>query len=189
MTAARPRYHGVAIALHWLIALALLFMFASGLYMVNADISKAQQYQWFQTHKSAGVLLLWAIVARVLVRWLIPVPALPAELRPAEQRAARWGHLLLYVAMILMPLSGWLMVSASAFGLPTIVFGWFEWPHIPGVSRNKAIETFARTGHEIIAMGFALLIVVHLAAVIKHHRDGISLLSRMRWKKYENTHS
>lgn len=186
MSPTHSRYHGAAIALHWLMALALLFMFASGLYMVNADISKAQQYQWFQWHKSAGVLVLWAVTLRLLLRWRLKAPPLPDGFSAAEQHAAHWGHRALYAAMLLMPITGWLMVSASAFGLPTIVFGWFEWPHIPWVSRDKTIETLARTSHEWIAFAFIALIAVHAAAVWKHHRDGIALLSRMRWRKYEN---
>jgi cytochrome b561 len=181
---ASPRYHSIAIGLHWIIALALLFMFISGLYMVNADISKADQFKLFQIHKSAGVIVLIAVAVRLVTRALIKRPELPASINSKEKRYASLGHLGLYLAMVIMPLSGWLMVSASSFGLPTIVFDTFEWPHIPGVARNKEIEALARNIHWYIALGFLALIAVHIAAVIKHkHKDNINLLKRMWWSK------
>ena len=64
----KNRYHSLSILLHWTIALGLVFMFASGLYMVYADISKADQYRLFQLHKAAGVVMLWAILMRVGVK-------------------------------------------------------------------------------------------------------------------------
>lgn len=178
------RYHSLAILLHWSIALALLFMFVSGLYMVNVDISKADQYKLFQIHKGAGVLLLFAIVLRFLVRWLTLQPALPESLSETEKRLSKTGHAGLYLAMLAMPLSGWLMVSASPFGLPTIVFDWFQWPHIPGVARNKVVESMARNIHWYTALSFILLIAIHVFAVIKHQvKDNINLLPRIGFGK------
>ncbi|MDM7859903.1 cytochrome b [Alteromonas sp. ASW11-36] len=178
------RYHSIAIVLHWVIALALLFMFASGLYMVNVDISKAEQFRWFQIHKSAGVLMLWAIVLRLIVRWFSKQPSLPIEIPQNEHKQALWGHRLLYVALILMPLTGWMMVSASSFGLPTIVFDWFKWPHIPGVRGNETVESLARLSHWYIALAFMVFISIHIAAVVKHkYRDKVNLLPRMWWSR------
>lgn len=177
------RYHSISIILHWLIAIAVVFMFTSGLYMVNADISKAQQYNLFQIHKGAGVLVLLSVTMRVLMRLFLKAPALPDKLNSTEKRYALGGHVALYIGMICMPLSGWLMVSASPFGLPTIVFDMFEWPHIPGVSRNKSVETLARNVHWYLGLSFLLMLVIHIAAVIKHKRkDNINLLNRMWWR-------
>ena len=178
------RYHGLAILFHWLIALALLFMFVTGLYMVNAEIAKADQYKLFQIHKGAGVLLLFAIVLRFMVRWLTQQPTLPQSFSETDKRLSKIGHIGLYVAMLVMPLSGWLMVSASPFGLPTIVFDWFQWPHIPGVARNKVVESVARNIHWYTAVSFILLIGIHIFAVIKHRvKDKINLLPRIGFGK------
>ncbi|GBL05133.1 cytochrome b [Glaciecola sp. KUL10] len=178
------RYHSTAILMHWLIAIGLLFMFVSGFYMVNADISKADQFKLFQIHKSAGVLVLIAILFRVMIRFFALRPELPSCINYKERRYAKVGHLGLYLAMLLMPLSGWLMVSASPFGLPTIVFDMFEWPHISGVARNKEIENIARNVHWYMALGFLALISVHVGAVIKHkYKDNINLTTRMWWSK------
>lgn len=179
------RYHSLSILLHWTILLGLLFMFASGIFMVNADISKADQYKLFQIHKAAGVVMLWAILVRLAVRIFTSAPSLPSALSAHQNKQAKVGHIVLYVVLMIMPLSGWLMVSASPFGLPTLVFvDWINWPHIPGVARNKAIEDIANNVHLIGAISLAILVFGHIAAVIWHKKvHKISLLKRMWWSK------
>lgn len=179
------RYHSLSIVLHWLIALGLVFMLGSGLFMVNAEIPKAEQYKLFQIHKAAGVVMLWAILLRVMTRWLTIQPSLPEVMTEKEKALAKLGHIFLYVGLLIMPLSGWLMVSASPFGLPTFVFvDWIKWPHIPYVERNKAIESVARDIHWWMACILVILIVGHIAAVIKHKRQQkLSLIKRMWWSK------
>lgn len=185
MSAQIQRYHSLSIVLHWIIALALLFMFASGLYMVNADISKADQYQLFQIHKAAGVVMLWAIILRLCVRVFTTAPSLPSSLSKPQVLKAKLGHVGLYLALITMPLSGWLMVSASPFGLPTFVFvDWINWPHVPGVGGNKMIETVANNVHWITATTLLILIVGHITAVIWHKKKhSVNLVKRMWWSK------
>ena len=176
-------YHSLSRVLHWAMALALLFMFASGLYMVNAEISKAEQYQLFQLHKAAGVVVLWALILRVAVRVFTNAPALPNKLNQKQVTQAKFGHIVLYIALVTMPLSGWLMVSASPFGLPTFVFvDWIKWPHIPGVARNKVVESVANNIHWITALVLGTLIIGHVSAVIWHHKKHkVNLISRMWW--------
>jgi cytochrome b561 len=185
MKKAIQRYHSLSIMLHWFIVLAILFMFASGLYMVNVDISKADQYRIFQIHKASGVVVLWAMIFRVGVRISTCAPALPDTLNQQQVFKAKLGHILLYVALVTMPLSGWLMVSASPFGLPTFVFvDWIKWPHIPGVARNKAIETLANNVHWITASLLATLIVGHVSALVWHQKKhNLNLIRRMWWIK------
>jgi cytochrome b561 len=182
-SAPKNRYHSLSIMLHWSIALGLLFMFASGLYMVYADISKADQYKLFQIHKAAGVIMLWAILLRVGVKIFVKAPAEPTEFNQKDIQKAKLGHIGLYCVLVVMPLSGWVMVSASPFGLPTFVFvDWIKWPHIPGIARNKTVETVANYTHWINAIVMSVLVVGHIAAVIWHkRRHRVNLLSRMWW--------
>jgi len=185
MTPSLQRYHSLSIVLHWSIALALLFMFASGLYMVNADISKADQYRLFQIHKASGVLVLWALILRIGTRLFTSSPTLPDALNQQQAFNAKLGHICLYIALVTMPLSGWLMVSASPFGLPTFVFvDWIKWPNIPGVARNKSIETIANNVHWVTASVLATMIAGHVSALVWHKKKhNINLISRMWWNK------
>ena len=178
------RYNSVTIILHWVMALAFLLMFTSGIIMEYIDIDKSMKYQLFQWHKGGGVLLLLAAVLRLGVRIVRHAPPLPDVMPALEKKLAKLGHWGLYVLMFVMPISGWLMVSSSSYGLPTIVFGLFEWPHIPGVAANEAVHDGAGTAHFILAIIFGLLIAGHIAAVIKHAViDKENLLKRMWWSK------
>lgn len=185
LSSAPARYHGFSVLLHWTIAVGLLFMFASGLYMVHADISKAEQYKLFQLHKAAGVVMLWALIVRVCVRLFTKAPVAPSEFSEADNKKAAFGHILLYIALVVMPLSGWVMVSASPFGLPTFVFvDWIKWPHIPGIAKNNHVETIANNTHWITATVLFSLIIGHIGAVIWHHKKHkLNLLKRMSWGK------
>lgn len=179
------RYHSLSITLHWIMAAGLLFMLLSGVYMVNFDITKADQFKLYQIHKASGVIMLWAIILRVIVRVFTRSPALPSQMSNTEKRLAKFGHVALYGGLILMPISGWLMVSASPFGLPTFVFvDWISWPHIPFVERNKVIEGIARNIHWITASVLFTMVFGHISAVWLHRKkQGIHLIKRMWWSK------
>ena len=175
------RYSAAVICLHWLMAVALLLMLCSGFAMANLEsLPQALKFKVYQWHKSLGVLLLLAVVARIGARWWFSAPSLPAHFRPFEVRLARLGHCALYGFMLTMPLTGWLMVSSSVYGLPTIVFGWFEWPHLPAVTGNQSAHDLAAWAHALCAIAFSVTVLAHVGAVVKHARvDGTHLLRRM----------
>lgn len=174
------RYNFAAITLHWVMALAFFAQLTMGFVMTMAPIDKSLQFHMFQWHKSLGILLLLAFFLRLAIRLFTLHPALPTTLNPVEKWLANVVHKALYVWMLLLPLSGWLIVSASPFGLPTYVFGWFEWPHIPGVAGNAAIKELAEEVHEFLAYSFILLIGLHIAGSFKHLIiDKVNILPRM----------
>lgn len=184
MRVPHARYTSIAIILHWVMAIAFLLMLASGFSMEYLEMEKAFKFQLFQWHKSLGVLLLMAFVLRIGWRLTHRPPELFLPVPAYERIAARAGHWLLYLCMFIMPFTGWLMVSASVYGLPTIVFGWFEWPHIPDLSGNEAVADAAGSAHAIVAWIFSALIIGHVLAVIKHAIfDKQNLLVRIWWTK------
>lgn len=180
------RYSSVAMMLHWLIAVAVLAMCATGVWMVDAiDVkeTRADAFAVYQWHKSLGLTILVLMVLRIIWRLTHRPPDLPAGMKTLERLAAHTTHLGFYLLLLVIPLLGWAMVSASVYGLPTIWFGLFEWPHLPllsGLENKKPVEDFLRSAHGWSAYLLIGLIVVHLAAVAKHtfvDRDGI--LKRM----------
>lgn len=175
------RYTAVAIALHWCMAAAFILMLLSGVAMTQEDlIEKSLRFKMYQWHKSLGVFLLVAFFVRIGWRLYHYPPQLPDHFKKVEIGAAKAGHWALYACMILMPLSGWVMVSSSPYGLPTIVFNLFTWPHIPGIAGNEDVNGVAKLIHEVAAWGFAGLIALHVAAVAKHALfDRENLLRRM----------
>lgn len=182
MQAGMERYTVVAMALHWLIAAAVLAMFATGLWMVDAiDVkaTRADAFAVYQWHKSLGLSILLAMGLRILWRTVHRPPPLPSTMTAFERMAAHTAHTGFYVLLLAVPLLGWAMVSASVFGLPTIWFGLFEWPHLPVLSAledKKSVEEAFKTAHRWGAYALIGLVVMHIAAVVKHaliDRDGV----------------
>jgi cytochrome b561 len=94
-------------------------------------------------------------------------------------------HLGFYVVMIGMPMTGWLMVSASPRNIPTLLFGVIELPHLPfvhglAVEQAKALaETFSEA-HEVMGKITYALIILHVGAALKHQFiDRDTIVSRM----------
>lgn len=155
----------VSITLHWLSALAVLFLFALGLWMTGLSYYDQWYHQAPALHKSLGVLLFIATVARLL--WL-RFTARPAELAgqpPLERLAARVAHIGLYLLLFAVMVSGYLISTAD--GRPVEVFGWFAVP--AAFSGVEGQEDLAGAVHLILAITLIALAVIHGAAALKHH--------------------
>ena len=168
-------YTHTAIALHWLIAIALTGTFGLGLYMHELPLSpqKLKLYSW---HKWAGVTIFLFVILRLVWRLGHRPPALPV-LMPAWQRlAAEATHVLLYLLMFAVPLSGWLMSSAKGF--QTVWFGVLPLPDL--LNKDTELGELLQQVHMILNFSMAALVLAHLGAALKHHfleRDDV--LTRM----------
>jgi cytochrome b561 len=168
------RYHPVSIAFHWLLAIAIIGALAVGLYMTSLPMSptRLKLYNW---HKWAGVLILALSAARLLWRLAQRPPADPPA--PAWQlKAAHAAHAALYVLFFAVPLAGW--AYSSAAGFPVVLFGVLPLPDFVPVNRELAESI--KPLHKWLAYALGAVVVLHVAAALKHHfvdRDG--LLQRM----------
>ena len=168
---ARTRYTAPAIALHWLIAVGLVGSFALGLYMSDLPLSptKLQLYAW---HKWAGVTLFMLVWVRLAWRLGHRPPPLPAAMPARLRSAASAAHGLLYVLMLAIPVTGWLMSSAKGF--QTVWFGVLPLPDL--LAKNKELGDLLQTVHMSLNLLFATVIAGHIGAALKHHfvdRDDI----------------
>ncbi len=173
--AAAPRYTGTAIALHWVLGLAILGALAMGLYMTSLPFSmtRLKLYNW---HKWAGVCILVLSALRLLWR-LTHRPPADAPMPAWQARVAHGVHLALYALFFALPLAGW--AYSSAAGFPIVLFGVLPLPDFVAVNREHA-EVF-KALHKWLAYGLAALVLAHVAGALKHQfidRDG--LLNRMR---------
>jgi cytochrome b561 len=185
------RYSMVSIVLHWSIALAIAGMIGLGWWMSDAIKDPAQAssaFKAYQLHKSIGLTILMLTLFRLAWRFTHKFPPLPEHMPGWEKAGARVSHLLLYAVMLIMPLTGWLYVSAGwnstmnmPFAAPTIWFGQFEWPHLPGLTdasdaTRSTVASGAMTVHANLAWGAVALVALHAAAALKHHffdRDSV----------------
>lgn len=167
----RTRYGTVAMSLHWLIALAIIFNICLGLYVADLPDSDPSQFAFVQFHKSTGLTILMLSLVRLAWRLVNPVPPLPATMSPALKFLARGSHVLLYVLIIGIPLSGWAWVSVSR--LPTVYFGFFPWPHLPVLTDlshadKVAIRPYLKSTHVFLAWSAIVLVPIHVLAALYH---------------------
>lgn len=165
-------YGLLAIAFHWTMAVLIIGMLAVGLYMTGLPQTDPATFALYQLHKSIGFVVLVLAVLRLVWRVANPSPRLPDAMPLWEKGIAHLGHTGLYALMILLPVTGWLMVSASPWGIPTIVFNLFKVPHLPYPAfmgdKASAEHVFALM-HEYGAYLLIALLVGHIAAALKHH--------------------
>lgn len=161
-------YGSMAKSLHWLMAAIILTLIGVGIYMADLPRDTAEQkqyaFQFYDLHKSFGVVALLLIVLRLVWIGISPAPQLPAVFAPKERAMVKALQGLLYLLMIVLPVSGYLMSNAG--GHPIHVFGLFEMPAIVGES--KALGGFAHEVHEYGGWAMLIIIVLHMAGAIKH---------------------
>jgi len=165
-------YTRTAIALHWLLALMIVGSLSVGVYMADLPLSpfKLKLYNW---HKWAGVMILTLSAARLLWRLTHPPPADPPMPR-WQRRAAQVAHGALYALFFAVPLAGW--AYSSAAGFPIVLFGVLPLPD--WVPVDRALSEVIKPLHQWLAYTLAALVLVHVAAALKHHffdRDGLLL--------------
>ena len=194
------KYTNVAIVLHWLIGIAILFMFVLGWFMTElpketpkttsfdifnlglitwgVEEEQSQRSFYFNLHKSVGLSLLMLIVLRMYWRFTHRPPAFLNSMKLWEKRLAKATHHSLYLLMFLIPLSGIIMSAGSKYGIK-----WFGIKVIPGFD-NKAIRELFYEFHEIFGLLLLLILILHILGAVKHSivdKDGT--LRRMWFSK------
>ena len=183
------RYTRLAIILHWIMALNIAALVIIGLLMVHGGLTPDTMFWLYQLHKSIGITVLLAAVVRLVWRLSHRPPPLPPTMQPGEKTAAHAGHIILYAALFIIPLTGWALVSSSVFGIPTVLYGWVPWPDLPVFSTltDKApVEAVLKTIHAYGAYALIALVALHILAALRHQfllRDDIMARMLLHWGK------
>lgn len=168
----RTRYDAVAITIHWVTALAIVAQVVMGWSMTSMEPGSYLQFSLYQWHKSVGMTILALSVLRLVWRLAHKPPPLPATMPAWEMRAAKATHALLYALLIMLPLTGWAVVSASPFNIPTILYGVLPLPHLPVLSEledKKSAESALALVHDIGGWILIILLAGHVGAALRHH--------------------
>jgi cytochrome b561 len=168
---AMVRYDRIAIALHWLLAFALLAQVALGFYLQEVPRNTPARSWWVNLHKSTGLVLLALILVRLGWRLSHRPPPLPAFVSSVQQRLAAWGHGLLYGLMLALPLTGYIASNFSKWGVK--FFNVIELP--PWGPQDKRLYDVFNDAHQALAVVFSIVVVLHVVAAVRHlmARDGI----------------
>ena len=163
-------YTRTAIVLHWLVALAVLCAFPLGMYMHELPLSPTK-LRLYSYHKWIGISALLLVALRLAWRaGHRPPPFLPGLPR-WQAIAAHATHHSLYLLLLAVPISGWLM--SSALGVSVVWFGVIPLPDL--VEKDKQLGELLKEVHETLNFTMLALILIHAAAAVKHHlfeRDG-----------------
>lgn len=158
-------YGIVTILLHWLVAITVIGLFASGLWMVELTYYS----DWYRTapalHKSVGLLLLATLLARLVWRSANPHPLPLQTASPLERTAAKLAHSLLYLLLFGVIISGYLISTAD--GRPIEVFGRLQVPAL--ISHLPQQADRAGAVHLALAVSLIVLAGIHALAALKHH--------------------
>ena len=152
----------ISIINHWTLAILMIGMLIFGL--ILEDMPRADKRELMPLHKSIGILILflglWRVGWRIICRFPERLPGLKAW----EINAAKVAHSILLIGILLMPLSGYVMSEAG--GRSVSFFGLFNMPELPN---SKALKDFASNIHDIFGKFLMAIILLHIAAALKHH--------------------
>ncbi|MDD4912767.1 MAG: cytochrome b [Sideroxydans sp.] len=155
------RYGSLSIGLHWLMLLLFIGVYASielrVLYEKGSDPREALK----SLHFALGMLVFALVWLRIAARLSGPTPAIQPAPAQSQQLAAKLLHLALYVLMIGMPISGWLLLSAAGKAIP------FDLPAL--IEANKELASQIKEVHEVIGTTGYFLIGGHVIAALYHH--------------------
>ena len=157
------KYTGFAILMHWVLAVALFCQIGLGLRMGDIPKGDPSRAYWFNMHKSVGLVLAVLILVRIWWRAKNTPPPLPGSMKRWEVIASKASHHLLYLCMVVMPLSGYIGSNFTKYGVK-----FFGIPLAPWGTDDKNIYAVFNGIHEFCADVLIVVIVVHVLAAIKH---------------------
>lgn len=156
------RYNRTARLLHWVMAALVIGNLAGGL--LNETLEGT--INLIPLHKSLGLTVLALTLVRIGWRFTWQHPPYPPAMPPAQIAAAKAVQGAFYTLMLVMPLSGWVMASAGKY--PLTWFGLVDVPKL-AVVKDSALHIVSRQSHEVLGWLLAGLVVLHVAAALRHH--------------------
>jgi cytochrome b561 len=168
-------YTPSAIRLHWLLAALIFVIFPLGI-VVHGMAFSPLKLQLLSYHKWLGVTIFVLALVRLAWRATHTPPPLPDSLPRWQHRVSHLVHGLLYVLMLTIPVSGWLMSSAKGF--QTVLFGVLPLPDL--IDKNKTLAETLFALHQALNFSLLGLLAAHIGAALKHHLiDHDDILTRM----------
>lgn len=160
----QSHYGWPSIIMHWLSAIAIFGLFGLGLYMVELTYYDDWYHGSTHWHESLGLLFFALLIIRLVWRQINPKPQPIADTK-LQITMAKWAHRVLYLLMLLIPISGYLISTAD--GHAVALFDWLKVPSITGKVSN--METLSGQFHYWLSVVIIILSAGHVGASLKHH--------------------
>ena len=171
MNTYQSRYALSAIALHWLLVALVFALYGLGWYMVEIPKGTPPVAWFYNLHKSIGVVAAVPIVWLICWRTTHDAPTLPSTMPIWQIKATKASHLLFYICLVVMTLSGFIESNFTKYG---VKFFGYQLPLLGW--EDKTIYYLFNRIHVYTSYFFAALIAVHVAAALQHllqEKDGV----------------
>jgi len=179
-------YNFGAISFHWFIALLILVLLVMGFVMQRVpEVPHSLRFSLIQWHKTLGLLVLGLTLGRIVWR-IMNRPPKHFPMLKIELFTANTVILLFYILTIVVPLTGWIVISASPTGIPTFFLRIQQlvWPNLP-VPADRILEDNVYKVHMVLAYSFIIFVCLHIGGAFKHVLfDHVPELSRM-WPNHK----
>jgi cytochrome b561 len=160
----RGRYTAVAQALHWTVAALIVTQFTLAWMAEDLPLGM-HKLALLARHKSFGMTVLMLVVLRLAWRLFNSPPPLPDGMSKIEKFLARATHIVFYVLLFAMPLTGWLMSSAKNYSVSW--FSMFTWPNL--IAPNEQWFDVLKSTHFVLSYVLFAVAILHILAALKHH--------------------
>ncbi|MGB2045719.1 MAG: cytochrome b [Porticoccaceae bacterium] len=158
------RYGRVSRLLHWTTAGLFLILIPMGIF--TSIIPEQTQYRnaYYVVHKTLGVTALLLLVIRLVWNRISQRPALDSTLTSRERQLARFAHFTLYMMMLALPVTGFMMTSLH--GYPTYFFAWELAPLWP---QSDAYILWGAMHKYLLPYLLYIVLGAHILGALKHH--------------------
>ena len=156
-------YATAIVVLHWLIAIGVFFLIGIGWYMVGLEKGTPAVAHYYNLHKSIGLIALALVALLISFRLRNQPPGLPDSLPAWEVRAAKAGHWILYIFLVVVPLSGYIESNFAKWGIDFFGYHISSWG-----PENKTLYNLFNRIHVYSSNIFAGVIALHFLAALKH---------------------
>jgi cytochrome b561 len=158
------RYGTVSRFIHWLTAILFISLIPLGIFasMIPEDAWFRNQY--YVLHKTLGVVVFALLALRLLWNRYSTRPELDASLKPVERKWAHCVHIILYVMMIAIPVTGYVMTSMHGFETY-----FFFWEIAPIIDESKAYIGWGLFHKYILQYVLYIILGAHILGALKHY--------------------
>jgi cytochrome b561 len=163
MKNSKDHYGSVARWLHWGMAILFVMMFGVAYIMINIPKSDFR-LSLYNLHKATGLLLFDLFMIRIVWRFLNIQPEEPQGLPLWQRLSAKSNVWLLYLLMIVMPVSGFL--TSTLGGHDVMFYGIFT---IPPFGHDPGLSAFYASAHEILSYVLIAVFALHVLGAGYHH--------------------
>jgi cytochrome b561 len=157
-------YGLISIAIHWVSAILILFLFGLGIYMTGLSYYDDWYHKGPELHVSLGLVVLLLMLVRIFWRLANPTPVDLSDKR-AQNLAAKCVKLGMYLFIVVVLVTGYLITTAE--GQPASMFNLIKFPVL--MQLNADSVDLAGELHEYLAWGIIALVVLHSLGALMHH--------------------